>query len=1154
MGALGAIDGLLADLQTITDAARTGVLSKRDIVIEPGETRPAAVQFVDVVGFTELSRRLSSEALSKVIDRTFRIFELTVRAHGGYCDKVMGDAALYVYAGHPNYPPVCEAALLAALKLAERVRQVNDSLEEMGLTLAIRQGVAFGNVTRQAVGSAHAQLTVMGETVNIAQRLEAAARPDAIQTTIRVLEKAGDAFLREPLGKQQLKGIGLVTVYNVVGLHQLPARLRGAYLKLTPLVGRAAALHEAQQKLHDWFGVAYPPASFDIARAGAWQDQRNRLLLVASAPAAGKSRFAYELVQQLAATQGVAYAIAHCTENASLAALTAELAGVAGLTAENLPARWEELCAQAAAAVSPEYAQRQLSHLPLLAYVLKCPALDTGALGSADPQSFAVSCEMALRACCELTAHAGQRVVLVVEDLQWLGGLRDVISGVLARAALPCPLVVIGTARPEYQHTPGSLNEGACHLLQLQTLTSSEGEAIMAALLPGLQLPDRIASELHAKSGGIPYFYEDFVRMLVRRGLVQQIDGSWQLAAAIDELDIPEDLRALMLSRLDQLPEDARELGRRASALGLSFMRGLLAEVEHLLGFEHPGHPDAELQELVAEAFLRREPSGRFAFEQSLLQEAAYGSLLLYNRVLLHRITADILEQMYVPGAVGELELLAQLVQHLELSGQYLAAHERACELLHVKAAMLSLEDWEDWVTRSVQLYAAGVSQAKPTATQQVAGLATAGPGPETGVVVAGGYPPSAGLQVALAEMNWRRGRLPAATQQAQLGVSLAQAGAQQRWEAKAHHLLGNLHSDQGRLEEAQGCFERALAIHRATGNLHGESTSLNSLGILHKSHGRLEEAGRFFQESLVIRQTIGDRRGEAASLANLGLLGKALGRMDESRGYLQQALATFREIGDRVGEGTLLNNLGNLHSDQGRLSEARDCYEQSLALRRQVGDQHGEGVCLVNLGSLYQVLGQLPQARASFEQTLAICTALGDRYGVGISLNSLGGVLSATGEVARAIQCHQEALSIATQLGEPCQQAACLIYLGRLHAWEGQPDEAQRSLEQCRTLLLGLQDALYLCLMHCSWVYYHLARAGFIPQHARRSHPALRPDIPAGAVHDALAQAQQALSAACALAARMGASASSEQGQEIAHATAAIAEFSRLHHLTQPA
>lgn len=1150
MPAHEAIDGLLADLQTITDAARTGVLSKRDIVIEPGETRPAAVQFVDVVGFTELSRRLNSEALSKVIDRTFRIFELTVRAHGGYCDKVIGDAALYVYAGHPNYPPVCEAALLAALKLAERVRQVNDSLEEMGLTLAIRQGVAFGNVTRQAVGSTHAQLTVMGETVNIAQRLEAAARPDTIQTTIRVLEKAGDAFIRESLGKLDLKGIGLVTTYNVVGLQQLPARLRGAYLKLTPLIGRDPALHEALQRITAWLSVSYPQDQLDIARASAFQAQRNHLMLISGLPAVGKSRFAYELANLLVAKNNVAYSIGHCTENASLAALTAELAAVAGITAGNLLNRWEDLCQHAALAVSTEYAERQRSHLPLLAYVFGCKDIDTSAIGSADTHSFALSCEMAVRACCELIAHTGKQVVLVLEDLQWLGGLRDLLAGIIARTCLPSPLVIIGTSRPAYLHVPGSLNEGELHVQQLASLSSREGDEIIAALLPGLSLPEHIAIDLHAKSGGIPYYYEDFVRMLIRRKLVESHAGQWHLADKIDELDIPEDLRALMLGRLDQLPEDSRELARRASAFGQQIIKALLSEVERHLGFEHPGHPDTELAELVAEEFLRGEQGERYYFDHALLQEAAYGSLLMYNRVLLHRITAEILEKQHIPGAVGELELLSQLVYHLSSGGQHKAAHERACELLHVKAATLSLEDWDEWVTRAIQLFETGaetVSAARSTSGPSDTAAEMEG---ESASARFKHYPPSAGLHVALAEMNWRRGNLTLAIDHAQQAISLSQVNQLQRWEAKAYHLLGNLHTDQSRLEDGRVCFERALVIHRETGNQLGEGNSFNSLGILHKSHGRLAEASQFFQESLAIRQRIGDRRGEGASLTNLGLLSMALGRMDEAKLHLEQGWSIFREIGDRVGEATLLNNLGNLHCDQGRLEEAKACYMHSISIRRQLGDQHGVGVCLVNLGSLYLDLNNLVEARVSFEQSLEICNKLGDRYGVGISLNALGCVYFAIGELSRAVKCHTQALTIARELGEPREQAACLIYLSRFHAWNGKLDDARNELEECNALLSSLQDTINLCLMQCSWVYYYLASGGYIPP------PALglsEGSSPAGSVklaEEIQTLAQAALNKAIALADSMGALASSAQGQEIAKAKIAIDEFTQLNNL----
>ncbi|MCH7494395.1 adenylate/guanylate cyclase domain-containing protein, partial [bacterium] len=156
------IASLLEDLDTIAGVARAGVLTASQDELEAGETRPAAVLFLDVVGFTRLARQLASDQLARLIDRTFRIFELTAKAHGGYCDKVVGDAGLYVFLGDPGHPPACESALAAGLALVARARQVSETLKGAGVDLAVRVGVAFGEVTRQRVGGEGWQVTVMG--------------------------------------------------------------------------------------------------------------------------------------------------------------------------------------------------------------------------------------------------------------------------------------------------------------------------------------------------------------------------------------------------------------------------------------------------------------------------------------------------------------------------------------------------------------------------------------------------------------------------------------------------------------------------------------------------------------------------------------------------------------------------------------------------------------------------------------------------------------------------------------------------------------------------------------------------------------------------------------------------------------------------------
>jgi adenylate cyclase len=209
---LDPVAGLLGDLETIAGIAQAGIRAP-DTALEPGETRPCAVLYLDVVGFTELARQLPPDDLARLIDRTFRIFEVTVRGSGGYCDKVIGDAALFVFPGHPHHAPACQAALHSALGLRRRLAQINQSLGGVGIRLAIRAGITFGTVSRQRVGGGQQQLTVMGEVINLAQRLEATATADTICTVAEVVSETELLFDFAAAGTRELKGFGPTAVF-----------------------------------------------------------------------------------------------------------------------------------------------------------------------------------------------------------------------------------------------------------------------------------------------------------------------------------------------------------------------------------------------------------------------------------------------------------------------------------------------------------------------------------------------------------------------------------------------------------------------------------------------------------------------------------------------------------------------------------------------------------------------------------------------------------------------------------------------------------------------------------------------------------------------------------------------------------------------------
>lgn len=1006
------IEGLLSDLQTLTEISRAGVISRREKRLEPGEIRPAAVLFLDMVGFTPLTHKIGAEQVALLVDRTFRIFELTVHAHGGYQTGFGGDSASYIFAGHPNYAPICEAALRAAFKLRERSRQINESLSATGLAINFRIGVSFGEVTLKAVGSEDAQPTVMGDAINTAQRLESISRPGTILTTQAVLEKAGDIFQAVCLGERELKGVGPVTTYEVTGILEHPVALRGAFRRLTPLVGRAELQAQAATQITEWLSIRHDPAYYDLAAAATPLSGHNRMLILSGVSAIGKSRLAYELVTQLQTERPLSSATVHCTERASVRGYTAELAQLAGLSADNLVERWDELCTAGAAAVSPDYAERQRRHLPLLAHVLDCPRLDTGEIANMEVSHFETSCLLAARACCELTAHfTGGAVLLVIEDLQWLGDLSGAIADLLSHACLPQPLIAVATARPQYQHADGSLGEGAASIYVLDPLTTADGDALLQELLPNLELPAALRVELHEKAAGIPYYYEEFARMLERRGLVAARGGGYALVHELEELDVPEDICALILGRLDQLAPELKELAMRASVLGRSFSYDLLAALESEMGFTGRRHPAEGLAALTAQRVLDREPGDRFFFEHILLREAAYSALLQHNRQLLHHAAARILESMFVPGSVDELQLLSNRITHLFQAGQYERAQDCCGELLLAKARSGRYENWDHWEQLAEECVA------KTLATE--------------------------------ADKPYR-------------GFALLRA--------RGVRLLR-----QGAYADSRRYFEESLAVARDAGNDAGVAGALCDLGILSRNAGRTDEGLKHYQEALQIAERISDPQMEAVILGNIGNIHYARGYINLAVAHYEQGLAISRNHGDKRSEAVNLGYLATLHLQQGSNEQAIEFYSRTLELARETGNRVTESTALHNLGTTNHSLGNDDEARRLWQQAVAIDREIGLLEGEATNLFNLGELAYEDEELEVALKHFERSLSLFQQRGK-AQTALALAKTGQVLARLGRLPEAAENLEQASAICEESSGWEETGVTECCWAYYDLA------------------------------------------------------------------------------
>ncbi|RPI31948.1 MAG: tetratricopeptide repeat protein [Chloroflexota bacterium] len=260
---------------------------------------------------------------------------------------------------------------------------------------------------------------------------------------------------------------------------------------------------------------------------------------------------------------------------------------------------------------------------------------------------------------------------------------------------------------------------------------------------------------------------------------------------------------------------------------------------------------------------------------------------------------------------------------------------------------------------------------------------------------------------------------------------------------------LGEIYLSLGLHNEATLYYEQALQIYRKAADRRGEGQAQNFLGLVCKNKGEFAQARLYLEQAFNIFREIGDRRGEGQALNNLGLVSTNLGEYHVARIYYEQALPIYREIGDRQGESWGLNSIGYVYYRQGEYDAARAYFDQALSLSGETGDRWGESVSYYNLGDVFMTLGDYARAEDCLQRALNLCNELGDRWGVAWRLADLGLYYHQCGNNENALDYNRLALQIAREVGDRPLQGKILTYLGHILAGLGSLHEAAETYGQ---------------------------------------------------------------------------------------------------------
>jgi class 3 adenylate cyclase/predicted ATPase len=624
---------LLAAIAALgTEAA---IVPSRDAPVRAdAERRQLTVMFCDLVGSTALSARLDPEDLREVIAAYHRAVAEIVTRLDGFVSRYMGDGVL-VYFGYPQaHEDDAERAIRAGLGSIDAVGR----LDVKSVKLQARVGIATGLVVvGDLIGEGSAQeQSVVGETPNLAARLQALAEPNAVVIAASTRRLVGDLFEYRALGAIEVKGIAApVPAWQVLRPSIVESRfeaLRGS--ALTRLVGRD---EEIDLLLRRW------------ARAKTGEGQ---VVLVSGEPGLGKSRIAAALEERLYLDPHLRlrYFCSPYHQDSALFPFVDQLDRAAGFAREDpLAARLEKLEAVLARAAPPDEDAALLADLLCLPCSERCP------LPNLSPQRKKERTLEALIRQLEGLARQ-QPVMMVFEDAHWIDPTSRELLDLAVERVRSLPVLLIVTFRPEFQ--PPWTGQPQVTMLALNRLDRRDRTALATQIAGGKALPDEIVAQIVERTDGVPLFVEELTKSVLESGLLREEGDRYVLDRVLPPLAIPTSLHDSLMARLDRLAS-VRRVAQIGAAIGREFSYSLLRAVSRL--------PEDELQaslaRLVASGLVLQRgtpPDAGYAFKHALVQDAAHDSLLRSSRQQLHAQIAEALEAHSPEIMDSQPELFAQ--------------------------------------------------------------------------------------------------------------------------------------------------------------------------------------------------------------------------------------------------------------------------------------------------------------------------------------------------------------------------------------------------------------------------------------------------------------------------------------------------------------
>jgi predicted ATPase/class 3 adenylate cyclase len=1019
-----------------------------------GERRQVTVLFSDMKGFTPLTEQLGPEEAYSIMDQVYEILIHKVHDYGGTVNEMTGDGIMALFGAPIALEDAPQRAIRSALATHREIAKFNEraTQEHKGIpALKMRIGINTGPVVVGTLGNnLRVEFKAVGDTVNLASRMEGLAEPGTTYITEETFKLTEGLFRFEALGEKEIKGKEeSVKAYRVIAPSSRRTRFDvSAERGLTPFVGREREL----ELLLD---------GFERSKAG-----RGQAFSIVSEAGVGKSRLLYEF-RKAVAHEDVIFLEGRCLSYSR---------GVAYHPVIDILKASFDIAEGDGDLEIREKVQKGLKVLgadeaTTLPYLLELLSVKDSGIDKI-PLSPEAKKDRIMEAVKRITLKGSETRPLITayEDLHWIDRSSEDHLKHLLESVPGARILLIFTYRPEFVHTWGGKSYHS--QVNLNRLSNRESLAMLSYLLGADEIDKDLEELILEKTEGVPFFIEELIKSLKDLKIIERKDNKYHLTKDIKGLLIPSTIQDVIMARVDSLPEETKSLLQTGSVVGREFSYDLIKRVTDITQEELLSHLSVlKDSELVYERGIY--PQSTYIFKHALIQDATYQSLLKSSRQKHHQKIAQVLEKHFPDTMETEPELLAHHYTEAGLSeqavGYWHQAGKRATQRsAHMEAINHLTKGLEVLTALPATLERARQELDLQTTLGPVLGAVKGFASPDTARAYArarelcqqvGETPQFFPVLYGLWRFYMVRAELQTTRDLAEQLFSIAQRAQDPALLLEAHRLLGPTMFWLGELGPAREHLEQGMALYDPQQHCSHVFVYGQDPGVACQSFaawamcalGYLDQALQSINKALTLAQELTHPFSVAYALQLAVFVHQFRRETQEVQKRAEAVIALSAEQGFPywLAFGTILR--GWAITAQGEGAEGIAQVRQGLVAHRATGAELHVPYFLCLLAEAYGKVGQPEEGLTALVEALAIVDNTGERHWEAELHRHKGELLlmQQRQKVAEAEDCFRQALETARRQQAKSFELRATMSLSRLWQHQGKQKEAHQLLAE---------------------------------------------------------------------------------------------------------